>query len=261
MTTVMSEAIAVIDFGSQYSQLILRRVREAHVYCELFRYDAPAEEVLALQPRGFILSGGPNSVYEPDAPRLPAFVLESGVPVLGICYGMQLLAHNLGGRVAAAQRREYGPALLQVADLSCPLFTELPFALQVWMSHGDRIESLPTGFSVVAQTDNSPVAAMAHPGRATSYVPRPLRKLLPRHAVKTRSTGAPRSAHSLIISTTIWMLASRCSVTGLEKSLLAASAPTRSPAVSGNRQSPYLLCVKSKPKQVTIKPEIWALYI
>jgi GMP synthase (glutamine-hydrolysing) len=164
-STRSQEAIAILDFGSQYSQLIARRVREAQVYCELFPYDAPAGEVLAIQPRGFILSGGPNSVYEPDAPQLPAYVLDSGRPVLGICYGMQLLAHNLGGRVAQAQRREYGPALLQVTDLGCSLFGEMPFALQVWMSHGDRIEVLPRGFSVVAQTDNSPIAAMAHPGR------------------------------------------------------------------------------------------------
>ena len=159
------EAVVILDFGSQYSQLIARSVREAQVYCELFRYDAPAEEVLALNPRGFILSGGPSGVYEPDAPKLPKYVLESGLPVLGICYGMQLLAHNLGGTVAAAQHREYGSALLQVIDLGCSLFAELPFALQVWMSHGDRIERLPGGFAVVAQTDNSPIAAMAHPGR------------------------------------------------------------------------------------------------
>ncbi len=159
------EAVAILDFGSQYSQLIARRVREAQVYCELFRYDAPAEEVLALNPHSFILSGGPDSVYDVDAPQLPSYVLGSGLPVLGICYGMQLLARNLGGKVAAAQRREYGPALLQVTDLGCPLFLEMPFALQVWMSHGDRIEGLPRGFAVVAQTDNSPIAAMAHPGR------------------------------------------------------------------------------------------------
>jgi GMP synthase (glutamine-hydrolysing) len=165
LETASNEAIAILDFGSQYSQLIARRVREAHVYCELFRYDAPSAKVLALKPRGFILSGGPNSVYEPNAPQLPDYVLSSGLPVLGICYGMQLLAHNLRGQVAAAQHREYGPALLQVTDLSCPLFTELPFALQVWMSHGDRIEALPSGFTVAAQTDNSPIAAMAHPGR------------------------------------------------------------------------------------------------
>jgi GMP synthase (glutamine-hydrolysing) len=159
------EAIAILDFGSQYSQLIARRVREVHVYCELFRYDAPAEEVLALHPRGFILSGGPSSVYEPDAPELPDYVLDSELPVLGICYGMQLLAHSLGGRVAPTQRREYGPALLQVTDLGCPLFAKLPFALSVWMSHGDRIEVLPPGFAVAAQTGNSPIAAMVQPGR------------------------------------------------------------------------------------------------
>jgi GMP synthase (glutamine-hydrolysing) len=159
------EAIAILDFGSQYSQLIARRVRETHVYCELLSHDAPAEEVLALNPCGFILSGGPDSVYVPDAPRLPDYVLESGLPVLGICYGMHLLAQKLGGRVSSAQQREYGPALLQVTDLGAPLFAELPFAMPVWMSHGDRIEALPPGFAVIAQTDNSPIAAMAHPGR------------------------------------------------------------------------------------------------
>jgi GMP synthase (glutamine-hydrolysing) len=163
--TTIDEAIVVLDFGSQYTQLIARRVREAHVYCEILSHDAPADQVMALKPRGFILSGGPNSVYEPGAPGLPGYVLDSGLPVLGICYGMQLLAHNLGGRVAAAQRREYGPAVLEVTDLACPLFAELPFALEVWMSHGDRIEVLPPGFAVVAQTDNSPIAAISHPGR------------------------------------------------------------------------------------------------
>ncbi len=164
-TAASVEAVAILDYGSQYSQLIARRVREAHVYCELFRYDAHAADVMALKPGGFILSGGPSSVYDADAPGLPAYVLDSEMPVLGICYGMQLLAHELGGKVAAAQRREFGPALLQATDLACPLFTGLPFALQVWMSHGDRIDVLPRGFAVVAQTDNSPIAAMAHPGR------------------------------------------------------------------------------------------------
>ncbi|HSJ58095.1 MAG TPA: glutamine-hydrolyzing GMP synthase [Anaerolineae bacterium] len=159
------EAVAILDFGSQYSQLIARRVREADVYCELFPYDAPPEEVLALHPRGIILSGGPSSVYDAGAPSLPAWVLAGGLPVLGICYGMQLLTEALGGRVAAAQRKEYGPALLQLTDLSCPLFAELPFALSVWMSHGDRIEAVPPGFVIIAQTENAPIAAMAHPGR------------------------------------------------------------------------------------------------
>ena len=99
------EKVLILDFGSQYTQLIARRVREAHVYCELFPWDAPEAQVMALQPRGFILSGGPASVYEPGAPTLPPFVLASGRPVLGICYGMQLLASNLGGRVAPAARR------------------------------------------------------------------------------------------------------------------------------------------------------------
>ena len=165
MPSQAREAVAILDFGSQYSQLIARRVREAQVYCELFPAGAPAEEVMGLQPRGLILSGGPKSVYESGAPQLPDYVLESGLPVLGICYGMQLLAHHLGGRVSAARRKEYGPALLQVADLDCPLFSGLPPELQVWMSHGDRIEGLPPGCTVVARTDNSPVAAMSQPGR------------------------------------------------------------------------------------------------
>lgn len=155
------EAIAILDFGSQYSQLIARRVREAHIYCELFPYDAPAEEVLALQPRGLILSGGPNSVYEPDAPQLPGYVLASGLPVLGICYGMQLLAHNLEGKVAPAQSREYGPADVAITDSDCVLFFQIPSPLAVWMSHGDRIEALPSGFTAVGQTSNSPIAAIA----------------------------------------------------------------------------------------------------
>ena len=154
----MSHAsIAILDFGSQYAQLIARRVREAHVYCELFPWDAPAEKVLALQPKGFILSGGPASVYEEGAPVLPGYVLASGAPVLGICYGMQLLTHALGGRVTPSQRREYGPAVLHTTAAN-PL---IPAGGQpVWMSHGDRIEAPPLGFIPLARSDNSPVAAM-----------------------------------------------------------------------------------------------------
>lgn len=156
----MTDTIAVIDFGSQYSQLIVRRVREARVYCELVPHDTPREEVQRLQPMGFVLSGGPASVYDPESPPLPSYILESGLPVLGICYGMQLLAHHLDGAVGRAQKREYGLAELQINNLSSPLFAGLPFSQTVWMSHGDRIEQLPAGFDVLAQTDNSPSAAM-----------------------------------------------------------------------------------------------------
>jgi GMP synthase (glutamine-hydrolysing) len=160
MRTAVDEAVAIIDFGSQYSQLIARRVREANVYCELFAHDVPGEQVLAFQPRGLILSGGPASVYAPEAPSLPRYVLESGLPVLGICYGMQLLTRELGGRVAGAEKREYGLAELQTRDLSSPLFAGVPFSQPVWMSHGDLIEELPPGFGVLAYTANSPLAAM-----------------------------------------------------------------------------------------------------
>ncbi len=159
-------AIAILDFGSQYTQLIARRIREAHVYCELFPWDTPPEEVLKISPQGFILSGGPASVYATDAPHLPDYVLAQDVPVLGICYGMQLLAHHLGGRVAGAAQREYGPAEVEPTGpgndpLLAPLLSQRPgHRLRVWMSHGDRIEMLPPGFVRLARSPNSPVAAM-----------------------------------------------------------------------------------------------------
>jgi GMP synthase (glutamine-hydrolysing) len=152
----MRNSIAILDFGSQYAQLIARRVREAHVYCELFPWDAPADKVLALQPKGFILSGGPASVYALGAPILPSYVLDSGLPILGLCYGMQLLAHSLGGEVAHASQREYGPA--QIRPLVPGTF--LDSLSTVWMSHGDRITRMPDGFSALAKSDNSPIAAM-----------------------------------------------------------------------------------------------------
>jgi len=165
MKSETGDAIAVIDFGSQYSQLIVRRIREAHVYAELISHSAPSEEVAELQPKGFVLSGGPASVYDDRAPSLPQYVLESGLPILGICYGMQLLAHRFGGVVGRAEKREYGPAELQISDLSRPLFAGLPFSQPVWMSHGDRIEDLPPGFRALAYTANSPLAAMGNEER------------------------------------------------------------------------------------------------
>jgi GMP synthase (glutamine-hydrolysing) len=160
------DSLAILDFGSQYSQLIARRVREIHVYCELFPWDAPAEKVLALNPKAFILSGGPNSVYEPGAPTLPLYVLASGRPVLGICYGMQLLAQALGGGVAPGDRREYGRTEIQISADSTLLNFQLPTSnLQVWMSHGDHIDRLPPGFTATATSANCPIAAMEDPKR------------------------------------------------------------------------------------------------
>jgi GMP synthase (glutamine-hydrolysing) len=154
------DCVAILDFGSQYSQLIARRVREAHVYCELFPHDVSPERLRACDPRGYILSGGPASVYEPDAPQIPSFILESGRPILGICYGMQLLAHQLDGAVAPSTKREYGHAVLRLSDEPTAVFAGLPEQFSVWMSHGDTITRLPSGFRAAATSDNSPVAAM-----------------------------------------------------------------------------------------------------
>ena len=151
------DTIAVLDFGSQYAQLIARRVRESHVYCELHPHNTPQVEVLAHNPLGFILSGGPSSVYEPNAPQIPSYILASGLPILGICYGMQALTHTLGGKVAAAAQREYGPAELDITRENPLLHTNHQ---RVWMSHGDRIEVPPPGFDIFARSENSPIAAM-----------------------------------------------------------------------------------------------------
>ncbi len=152
--------IVILDYGSQYSQLIARRVREARVYCELLPWNVAADTVDRLNPVGIILSGGPSSVYDAQAPTLPAHVLERNIPILGICYGMQLLAHNLGGRVEAAQQREYGPAELTTIRTDSPLFRGLSAPMKVWMSHGDKITQLPPGFEALASTPNTPYAAM-----------------------------------------------------------------------------------------------------
>ena len=154
------ETIAVLDYGSQYSQLICRRVREAHVYAEMIPWERAAERLPRVNLKGIILSGGPASVYEAGAPTLPAAVLESGVPVLGICYGLQLLAHALGGKVAPSTLREYGAAQIEVTQEN-GLFAGQPREQEVWMSHGDRVERLPAGFATVARSENSPCAAVA----------------------------------------------------------------------------------------------------
>jgi len=156
------ESIVVIDFGSQYSLLIARRVRECNVYCELVSCDTPWEKIAPLNPKGFILSGGPASVYQPNAPLAPAYIYESHLPVLGICYGMQVITQQLGGQVTSGIKQEYGHAVLHLSDSKSPLFAGLDNSVPVWMSHGDRIEVMPPGFKAVAHTENTPVAVMGN---------------------------------------------------------------------------------------------------
>lgn len=156
------ESVLVIDFGSQYSRLIARRVRETKVYCELIQHTADWDEVAHLNPKGVILSGGPASVYEPGAPLVPSWVFDKGLPVLGICYGMQALVHQLGGRVEPSSKREYGHAVLEQQGPSHPIFAGLSPSFPVWMSHGDRIVQQPPGFTTVARTENSPTAATSN---------------------------------------------------------------------------------------------------
>jgi GMP synthase (glutamine-hydrolysing) len=161
---IAQDTILVLDFGSQYSQLIARRVREARVYCELVPGTISAAEIRRRNPRGLIFSGGPASVFEPGAPHPDPAVYELDIPILGICYGMQLLAVNLGGAVAPAERREYGHASVTVDD-EAGLFAKLPAELAVWMSHGDVVTELPPGFRPIAHSLNSACAAFVGPGK------------------------------------------------------------------------------------------------
>jgi len=154
------EAIVVIDFGSQYSLLIARRIRECQVYCELVSYDTPWEKIASLNPKGFVLSGGPASVYQSGAPLAPSYIYESRLPVLGICYGMQVITHQLGGKITPATKHEYGHAILHVSEVDSPLLADLPTSTPVWMSHGDRLTEIPPGFTALAYTENSPFAVM-----------------------------------------------------------------------------------------------------
>ena len=161
---VAQDTILVLDFGSQYSQLIARRVREAKVYCELVPGTISADEIRRRNPRGLIFSGGPASVFEAGAPHPDPAVYELDIPILGICYGMDLLAVDLGGDVAPAERREYGHASVTVDD-AAGLFEKLPAELAVWMSHGDVVTELPPGFRAIAHSLNSACAAFAGPGK------------------------------------------------------------------------------------------------
>ena len=154
------ETIIVLDFGSQYSMLIARRVRECHVYGEVVPYDTPWEKIASLNPRGFILSGGPASVYDSGAPLPLPYIYESRLPVMGICYGMFAIAYNLGGQVTQGAKREYGHTILHISAEDSPLFGGLPSSFPVWMSHGDQVIELPLGFKTLAYTENSPFAVI-----------------------------------------------------------------------------------------------------
>ena len=153
------ENILILDFGSQYTQVIARRVRECRVYSEILPFRTKASEIARLQPSGIILSGGPASVYAAKAPQVDKKIYELGIPVLGICYGMQLIAHGLGGKVERSAAREYGPGKLK-GDPKCALFHKLPATLEVWNSHGDKITRLPAGFRPLGKTENSPHAVI-----------------------------------------------------------------------------------------------------
>lgn len=154
-----TDRILILDFGSQYTQVIARRIRECQVYSEILPYHTPASKILALKPKGIILSGGPASVYAKKAPQPDKRIFELGVPTLGICYGMQLLAHHLGGQVQKSDHREYGRGVLDIKT-DCDLFKGLPKKLDIWNSHGDKVTKLPRGFKTVATTDNSPFAVI-----------------------------------------------------------------------------------------------------
>ncbi|MBE9486629.1 MAG: glutamine-hydrolyzing GMP synthase [Chloroflexi bacterium] len=167
MSDLHSEKILILDFGSQYTQLIARRVRESHVYCELHPFDMGLQEIKDFNPQGIILSGGPKSVYDEGAPVIEEELFELGVPVLGICYGMQLMSCHFGGKVVPAGKREYGHADLEVLATPGPLFDGF-FAdgkSPVWMSHGDHVETMPEGFEVIAGTANAPVCGIQNVAR------------------------------------------------------------------------------------------------
>ncbi len=166
-STYKMQNVLVLDFGSQTTQLIARRVREAQVYCEIHPYNISIEDIKAMSPKGIILSGGPSSVYDPEAPRVSKELFHIGIPILGICYGMQLTTLLLGGKVQKSDHREYGHAKLLIDEPNELFFGLADKAVghQVWMSHGDRVEELPEGFKVIAHSESCPIAAMAHETR------------------------------------------------------------------------------------------------
>ena len=155
------DTILVLDFGSQYTQLIARRVRESDVYSEILPWDIDENKIIDINPKGIILSGGPNSVTDSYTPRIPQCVFDVGVPILGICYGMQTLAEQMGGHVISSDQKEFGHSKLEIINDSI-LFKDLDKKINVWMSHGDQVQDLPDEFNLSASTDTAPIAAMEH---------------------------------------------------------------------------------------------------
>jgi GMP synthase (glutamine-hydrolysing) len=163
MAEPAASRIVILDFGSQYTQVIARRIRECQVFSQILPHNTPAKKIAALKPQGLILSGGPASVYGKAAPHPDKAIFDLGVPILGICYGVQLMAHHLGGKVEHSAEREYGPGLLHLTRSSSPLFHNLPEVLDIWNSHGDKITKLPKGFQAIGKSDNSPYAVVEQP--------------------------------------------------------------------------------------------------
>ena len=159
-----TSSIVILDFGSQYTQLIARRIREQNVFSAVLPCTATLDEIRAYHPIGIILSGGPSSVYDADAPAADPRILDTGLPILGICYGLHFIAHHLGGKVVPAAKQEYGFAEVTILDRELPLFTALPATMDVWMSHGDHAQELPPGFHLTAKTSNA-LAGIANPAR------------------------------------------------------------------------------------------------
>jgi GMP synthase (glutamine-hydrolysing) len=162
---LLSERVLVMDFGSQYAQLIARRIREQNVYCEIIRHDISADVIAARKPIAIVLSGGPSSVYEENAPKCDPRIFSMGIPILGICYGMQLATQALGGAVESCPSREFGRSRLQIGSME-KLFAGFPHEIDVWMSHGDQVRSLPEGFELLASTSTCPFAAVKHSSKA-----------------------------------------------------------------------------------------------
>ena len=160
-TSKKIDTILVLDFGSQYTQLIARRVRESNVYSEILPWDIDEEKIKSINPKGIILSGGPDSVTNSYTPRVPQIVFELNIPILGICYGMQTLAEQLGGQVISSEQKEFGYSELTITA-DCILFSDLGKTLNVWMSHGDQVQDLPDNFELVAETATAPIAVMQH---------------------------------------------------------------------------------------------------